>query len=224
MTKQLRAAVRALRAALLTVEPDGAESASAAIAAAADVLEGLGKELRTAVREGEPSSRARSSRPRTPRRVPRRSPRSGRRSGRAGDAGRPIDPRSPCIIGVAARTWHPDDVGDARRARAARRCGRRSRAGRGRRLRRGRRCSQRSTASTSSTARPASTTTRAARLAERLGVDPRTLLLGHRRHDDAAARRTRPRTRCSRGELDLALITSAEALATQRRRKQRGER
>ena len=24
-----------------------------------------------------------------------------------------IDPRTPCIIGVAAHTWHPDEVGAA---------------------------------------------------------------------------------------------------------------
>jgi enoyl-CoA hydratase len=46
-TKQLRTAVRALRAALLTVDPANAESATAAVASAADVLEVLGKELRT---------------------------------------------------------------------------------------------------------------------------------------------------------------------------------
>src|SRR5260221_9289745 len=44
-TRQLRVAVRALRAALLTIEPG---EATAAIASAADVLETLGKELRTA--------------------------------------------------------------------------------------------------------------------------------------------------------------------------------
>jgi enoyl-CoA hydratase len=47
-TKQLRKAVRALRAALLTVDHDKPESAGAAVASAADILEGLGKELRTA--------------------------------------------------------------------------------------------------------------------------------------------------------------------------------
>src|SRR5258706_529604 len=50
-TKQLRAAVRKLREALLTIEP-GAPGApdktAAAIAAAADILESLGKDLRTA--------------------------------------------------------------------------------------------------------------------------------------------------------------------------------
>jgi enoyl-CoA hydratase len=50
-TKQLRTAVRALRAALLTIEPgDAGDAATAttAIASAAEVLETLGKELRTA--------------------------------------------------------------------------------------------------------------------------------------------------------------------------------
>ena len=40
--------MRALRAALLTVDQDEPESAGAAVASAADILEGLGKELRTA--------------------------------------------------------------------------------------------------------------------------------------------------------------------------------
>jgi enoyl-CoA hydratase len=47
-TKQLRAAVRALRTALVAIEPGSAQSASAAIASAAEILETLGKELRTA--------------------------------------------------------------------------------------------------------------------------------------------------------------------------------
>jgi enoyl-CoA hydratase len=47
-TRQLRTAVRALRAALGAVEPGDTETASVAVAAAADVLETLGKELRTA--------------------------------------------------------------------------------------------------------------------------------------------------------------------------------
>jgi enoyl-CoA hydratase len=47
-TKQLRAAVRALRAALVAIEPGNAETARAAVASAAEILETLGKELRTA--------------------------------------------------------------------------------------------------------------------------------------------------------------------------------
>jgi enoyl-CoA hydratase len=47
-TKQLRAAVRALRGALVGIEPDNPQSATDAIASAASVLETLGKDLRTA--------------------------------------------------------------------------------------------------------------------------------------------------------------------------------
>jgi len=47
-TKQLRAAVRALRKALLAIEPGNADTANTAIASAADILESLGKDLRTA--------------------------------------------------------------------------------------------------------------------------------------------------------------------------------
>jgi enoyl-CoA hydratase len=47
-TKQLRAAVRALRTAITAIEPASAESAGAALASAAEILEGLGKQLRTA--------------------------------------------------------------------------------------------------------------------------------------------------------------------------------
>ena len=47
-TKQLRKAVRALRDALLAVDPGAPESAVTAIGSAAEVLETLGKELRTA--------------------------------------------------------------------------------------------------------------------------------------------------------------------------------
>jgi enoyl-CoA hydratase len=46
--KRIRKAVRALHQVLATVDTDDAGSAKAAVAAAADVLEGLGKELRTA--------------------------------------------------------------------------------------------------------------------------------------------------------------------------------
>jgi enoyl-CoA hydratase len=47
-TKQLRGAVRKLREALLAVDPGNAASTTSAIASAADILETLGKELRTA--------------------------------------------------------------------------------------------------------------------------------------------------------------------------------
>ena len=64
---------------------------------------------------------------------------------------------------------------------------------------------------------------RLARPARRRPAAP--ALLGHRRHDDrSSSSNATARARCSRGELDLALITSAEALATQRAYKKRGER
>jgi enoyl-CoA hydratase len=47
-TKQLRAAVRKLREALLTVDAGNAATAGSAIASAAEILEALGKDLRTA--------------------------------------------------------------------------------------------------------------------------------------------------------------------------------
>ena len=134
-----------------------------------------------------------------------------------------VDPRSPCIIGVAARTWHPEDVGepgapepltmweDVARAAAA------------------------------------EATTRAdlltqldslqivycqtwqyddavARLADRIGADPK-----HRYYSGIGGTITQQLVdataeRMLDGELDLALITSAEALATQRMYKKRGER
>ena len=80
---------------------------------------------------------------------------------------------SPCLIGVATRTWHPDEVGDAgapepfamwdevTRAAAA---GHRDRPG-------GARAG--STRWTSCTRRPGSTTIPRGRLAQRLGVEPK---------------------------------------------------
>jgi acetyl-CoA C-acetyltransferase len=133
-----------------------------------------------------------------------------------------VDPRTPCIIGVGARTWHPDEVGEQGApeplsmweevARAA-----------------------------------AADTTRADvlqqldsvqivycqtwqyddavdRLATRLGADPR-----HRHYSGIGGTTTQQLVNdtCEamlRGEMDLALITSAEALATKRQRKRAGER
>jgi acetyl-CoA C-acetyltransferase len=133
-----------------------------------------------------------------------------------------IDPRTPCIVGVAARTWHAREVGDAGApeplamweevARAA----------------------------SADTTRPASLEQldslqvvycqtcqyddATARLAARLGVEPR-----HRHYSGIGGTTTQQLVnataeRMLRGELDLALITSAEALATQRKYKQRQER
>ena len=61
------------------------------------------------------SWRAGSSRARTPRRARRRSPRSATPCGRADE---PVDPRTPCIIGVAQRTVRPDEGPSTGAARA----------------------------------------------------------------------------------------------------------
>ena len=133
-----------------------------------------------------------------------------------------IDPRTPCIVGVAARTWHPDEVGDAGApeplamweevARAA----------------------------AIDSSRPAvldqldsiqivycqtwQYDDAVARLSSRLGVEPR-----HRHYSGIGGTTTQQLVNATaeqmlRGELDIALITSAEALATQRAYKKRGER
>jgi acetyl-CoA C-acetyltransferase len=133
-----------------------------------------------------------------------------------------IDPRTPCIIGVAARTWHAGDVGEQGApepldmweevARAA----------------------------AADANRPAlleeldsvqivycqtwQYDDAVARLAERLRVDPR-----HRHYSGIGGTTTqqlvdRTAEQMLTGDLDLALITSAEALATQRAYKKRGDR
>ena len=133
-----------------------------------------------------------------------------------------IDPRAPCIVGVAARTWHPDEVGEqgapeplAMWEAVAR-------------------------AAAADSTRPAlleqldsvqivycqtwQYDDAVARLAARLGVEPR-----HRHYSGIGGTTTQQLVnataeRMLRGELDLALITSAEALATQRMYKKRGDR
>ena len=132
------------------------------------------------------------------------------------------DPRAPCIIGVAAQTWHPADVGEGGAPEPL--------------------------AMWETVARAAAAdTTRprvleqlesvqivycqtwqyddaVARLSDRLGVDPQ-----HRHYSGIGGTTTQQLVdataeRMLRGDLDLALITSAEALATQRVYKKRGER
>jgi acetyl-CoA C-acetyltransferase len=132
------------------------------------------------------------------------------------------DPRAPCIVGVAARTWHGDDGADcdapeplAMWAEVAR-------------------------AAAADTTRPEvlerldslqvvycqtwQYDDAVARLADRLGADPK-----HRHYSGIGGTTTQQLVnataeRMLAGELDLALITSAEALATQRAYKKRGER
>jgi len=133
-----------------------------------------------------------------------------------------IDPRTPCLIGAAARTWRPDSVGPegapeplAMWEEVVR-------------------------AAVDDTERPATLasvdslqvvftqTTQyddaVGRLAARLGINPR-----HRHYSGIGGTTTQQlvgatAARMRAGDLDLAVITSAEALATQRAWKKRGER
>ena len=133
-----------------------------------------------------------------------------------------VDPRALCVVGVAAQTWHPEDVGErgapepldmwehvARAAAADTGC--------------------------PDVLRQLDSLQvvycqtwqyddAVARLAERLRCEPR-----HRHYSGIGGTTTQQLVddtagRMRRGELDLALITSAEALATQRAYKKRGER
>ncbi len=134
-----------------------------------------------------------------------------------------IDPRTPCLIGTGRFTWHPDDVGERGAPEPLQMWEHVSRAA-------------------ADDSGPGATVLEqidsldivycqtwqyddpTARLAERIGADPkRTYYSGiggttpQVLVQDAAAR-------ILQGETDLALVTGAEALATQRRYKQRGER
>jgi acetyl-CoA C-acetyltransferase len=134
-----------------------------------------------------------------------------------------VDPKAPCIVGVATRTWHPDAVGEQGAPEPL--------------------------AMWEEVARAAAADSKArvdvlqqlgslqivycqttqyddacARLAERLTTEPK-----HTYYSGIGGTTTQQLVdstaeRMLAGELDLALITSAEALATQRAYKKRGER
>jgi acetyl-CoA C-acetyltransferase len=132
-----------------------------------------------------------------------------------------VDPRTPCIVGVASQTWHPADTGDAgapeplvmweavTRAAAAD-----SRSA----------VLDRLDAVDVVYCQTWQYDDPVARLCERLGVDPR------RRHYSGIGGSTpqllvqEQAARIARGELDVAVVVGAEALDTQRRYKKRGER
>jgi acetyl-CoA C-acetyltransferase len=128
-----------------------------------------------------------------------------------------IDPRTPCIVGVAAQTWRGLDAPEplAMWEHVAR-------------------------AAAEDTERPkivdqlesvqvvycqtCQYDDAVARLSERLGIDPK-----HRYYSGIGGTTTQQLVNSTaeamlRGDVDLALITSAEALATQRAYKKRGER
>ena len=133
-----------------------------------------------------------------------------------------IDPRSPCIIGVAARTWHPDETGEQGAPEPL--------------------------AMWEEVARAAAADAGRPELVEQLD-SLQIVYCQTWQYDDAVARlaaclRADPKhghysgiggtttqqlvnataEQMLHGDLDLALITSAEALATQRSYKKRGER
>jgi acetyl-CoA C-acetyltransferase len=134
-----------------------------------------------------------------------------------------VDPRSPCLIGVATRTWHPDEVGDAGApeplamweevARAAA-----ADSGLGAAV------LERLDAIDVVYTQTWQYDDPAGRLAARLGVEPK------RQHYSGIGGTT-PQLlvqnlaeQILRNELDVALVVGAEALDTQKRFKKRGER
>jgi acetyl-CoA C-acetyltransferase len=134
-----------------------------------------------------------------------------------------VDPRAPCLIGVGSRTWHPDELGGAdapeplamwetvtRRAADDAGIGAAGLA--------------RLDAIELVYCQTWQYDDPVARLADRIGAAPA------RRHYSGIGGTTpqvlvsESAARILRGELDLALVAGAEALATQRRAKRRGER
>lgn len=134
-----------------------------------------------------------------------------------------VDPRTPCLIGVGQRTWHPDEVGDdgapeplAMWDDVSQRAADDSGAGR--------RALDRLDSLDVVFCQTWQYDDPPARLAERLGVDA-----GRQQYSGIGG--TTPQVlvqnqaeRILRGESDLGLVCGAEALATQRRFKRRGER
>ena len=235
---QVREAARALRAALEQIDATDPATAQGAIAASVEVLTQARQGAAHRVREGEPDlerdlpDRGRQGRPE-----------GVRREAQAGLAGEVTRDRPAHSLHHRRRGAHVASRGRRRRgrARAARDVGAR-RAARPSATRARPGCSARSTASRSCTARPGSTTTRSARLAERLGADPRhrhysgiggtttqQLVNAHARSD--AARRDGPRADHERGGAgDASGCASGRASATRRRsrppnaRRSRGSR
>jgi acetyl-CoA C-acetyltransferase len=135
----------------------------------------------------------------------------------------PVDPRAPCLIGVGQRTWHPDEVGDEGAPeplvmwedvvrRAADDTGV------------GPAALDRLDSLEIVYCQTWQYDDPTARLAASLGVEPR-----HTYYSGIGG--TTPQVlvngaaeRILAGELDVALVCGAEALATQRRYKRRGER
>jgi acetyl-CoA C-acetyltransferase len=133
------------------------------------------------------------------------------------------DPRTPCLIGVGQRTWHPDDVGEAGAPEpltmwedVARQAG--DDTGVGARVLEGLDSLDIVYCQTWQYDDPAG------RLAERLGATPRRRFYSGIGGTTPQVLVQDTAARIQAGEADLALVCGAEALATQRRYKRRGER
>jgi acetyl-CoA C-acetyltransferase len=135
-----------------------------------------------------------------------------------------VDPRAPCLIGVGQRTWHPEDVGDEGAPEplvmwedVARRAADDTGVEGGRVL-------ERLDSLQIVYCQTWQYDDPPARLADALGISPR-----HSYYSGIGG--TTPQVlvngaaeRILAGDLDVALVCGAEALATQRRYKRRGER
>jgi acetyl-CoA C-acetyltransferase len=134
----------------------------------------------------------------------------------------PVDPRSPCIVGVATHTWHPDEVGDAGApepldmwadvARAAA-----TDSG-------GRNLLEAVDSLNVVFCQTCQYDDPPARLAQRLGIEPKHHFYSGIGGTTSQQLVTAAAEAILDGERDVVLVTSAEALATQRLAKRRGER
>ena len=133
-----------------------------------------------------------------------------------------IDPRSPCIVGVASHTWHPDAVGDegapepldmwVEVATAATRDAR------------GRAVLEAVDSLNVVYCQTCQYDDPPGRLAEQLGIEPKHRFYSGIGGTTAQQLVARAAEAILSGERDVVLVTSAEALATQRRAKRHGRR
>jgi acetyl-CoA C-acetyltransferase len=135
---------------------------------------------------------------------------------------RSVDPRTPCIIGVATRTWHPDEVGPdgapeplemwAHVANAAARDSG------------GRSVLQAVDDLNIVYCQTCQYDDPPARLAQRLSIEPTNQFYSGIGGTTSQQLVAKAGASIFSGDRDVVLVTSAEALATQRRAKQQGER
>jgi acetyl-CoA C-acetyltransferase len=134
-----------------------------------------------------------------------------------------VDPRTPCLVGVGTQTWHPDDVGDAGAPEPLEMWETVTRAAAGD-TGLGQGVLDRLDAIDVVYCQTWQYDDAPARLADRLGVSPRRKYYSGIGGTTPQVLVQETAERVLRGELDVALVVGAEALATQRRYKKRGER